>query len=390
MLSQTAKQTILKNGFIILLCGLPFAHFLFNQMDIWHAQGHWFQSGLLFIFALSLCTIPNKVNISNIPVSALLFYGGISTAFLWYDIIIKTGNYPAKIFFPFFNLLCFVLFYKLSIEYLDKQAIESILKYLRYAVFILIVYGILQKLNLDQFYRSIDPAIEHEDTVVGTIGNPMHFANYLAICFPLFMRDSWFDYAAIVLMFAVLVMTGSTSGLVIVMLVMIYYVWNRNKTLFCVMSGIFLVALPVAISRSPHFFNPSGRVEFWKMLYPKFQEHAITGSGLGIMSVWGMKMDTSIWRHAHQAYYQVATELGIIGLIIVVWAIGSYFVRFKRSECPLYLRLRSIFFAFCIAGLIGFPDRLWLLSSMGMIGYCFPFVLDNEVINGKNKGRNKG
>lgn len=88
--------------------------------------------------------------------------------------------------------------------------------------------------------------------------------------------------------------------------------------------------------------------------------------------------DVSIWRHAHQEYYQLIIELGIIGLVLAIWCIYDYFKTFTAFKTDLTIKFASIFFGFCILSLFSFPCHLWLMSTIGILSYSSIYIIKKE------------
>ena len=187
--------------FLIFLCGLPFSNFVFRKVDIWHAHGMWFQAGLLILFCWSFFEKSKHITVRNIPLGAFALWTGSVTSFYWYIGLLTHKIYATTVFFPFFNFLCFLLFYKLSIVYLTKKDIERILFGMSVSVSVVLFYCLLQVFNLDQFYIPLE--LTDNDSLVGTIGNSHHLAVYLAICQPLFFRKGWFNYISLIVLWVV-------------------------------------------------------------------------------------------------------------------------------------------------------------------------------------------
>jgi hypothetical protein len=374
--------------FLVLLCGLPWANFLLNKFDIWHAQGMFFQFGILLLFCWSFIEKPKYNFIQNKPLASLILWMGIITAVVWGQVLVDRQTYAIKIFLPFFNFLCFMFFYKLSVEYLDTENIERILKYLSYSVIVILFYCVLQKLNLDQFYTAVFDKgglnLGHigDDALVGTIGNSSHLAGYLALCQPLFFNKK--GVFPLLLLWTIILLTGSLSGVLGGVAVLLFWLTMKKKWAllwsFCVISIISIILLWI---KYPVFFSLSGRMGFWKILWGKFFIKPITGWGLGTVGAWQIKIQGSNWRHAHQEYLQMAVEIGLIGLGIIFWGIWEYFrVFWKARKNDLAIRLASIFTGFLVLSLLNFPAHLWLTGSMAIIGYAWIYTIHNEVLNG--------
>ncbi len=362
-------MTNLVTIFIFLI---PWGNFFFKQADIWHAQGQFFQVGLLVLFCWSFFEKPRFVHSVNRPLGAFILWAGLVTSCLWITQFTKTQHYPIKIFLPFFNLLCFVLFYKICLEYLDKDSIDKIFKWFRYSIIALLFYCVLQYLQLDQFFKGLG---DHQDELVGTIGNPSHLAGYLALVSPLFFNKK--GVLPLILLWIIILLTDSATGLLTGFSVTLFWLFMQKKTkllAYGLCSGI--VGLCVILAKLPEFFTSSHRLELWSLSYQTFKQKAITGFGLGSFGLikFDLQTPSSVWRHAHSEPYQVAFELGIIGLFLAIWCIYGYFNTFRAFKTNQTITLESMFFGFCILSLFFFPAHLWIMATLGMISYSFMFV----------------
>ena len=349
-------------------------------MDLWHGQGHFFQVGLLVIFCFSFFEKPKHIQIINKPLGIFTLWAGLITSYLWMETFVQTQHYAIKIFLPFFNWLCFVWFYKLCLEYLDEEKIEKIFKWFRYSVLLILFYCVLQYLRLDEFL--IGTASKH-DELVGTIGNPSHLGGYLAIIQPIFFKKGLINILSLMLLWLIILLTVSASGFFVgAMVILFWLLLNKKFAIFgglsvlcCALSGFLAYKIPL-------FFSVSHRIDMWKLAFEVFKNKAITGFGLGSFGL--MKLDVASfpgmrWQHLHNAYYQVAFELGLIGLVLVLWCIWDYFTIFKTLKTDLTIRLASMFFGFCLLALFTFPDHLFLMATIGMISYSGLFIIKNNM-----------
>lgn len=369
---------------LFLICGLPFSAFLFPKLDIWHAHGHFFQVGLLILLGWSFFEQPKRIEKSNKPLGLFVFWAGVITAFYWFVVLSKYKEYPIILFFPFFNLLCFVFFYNICTKYLTVKNINQILLYLSYTIFAVVIYSILQICGLDQFYKhfneNIGPGQQYGDQLVGTIGNTTHLAGYLAICQPIFFKKTPLNIIALILLWFVIIMTKSASGLFIAIFGLLFWLTIRKHYKILALSILFgILGLYLFKDYLITFCDFSGRLEVWKILLTKFQERPITGWGIGILNAFKIAPHASLWKHAHQEYLQIAVELGIVGLAMVLWCIVDYTLNFiKLPKTNIILRLTTIFYSFILLGLFSFPTHLWLIASMGMLSYTFPYIIKEE------------
>ena len=363
--------------FLILICGLPFGHFLFKSADLWHGQGHFFQVGLLVILCSSFFEKPRNIQVLNKPLGVFTLWAGLITSYWWVKVFTQTQNYPIKIFFPFFNWLCFIWFYKLCLEYLDKDKIEKILKWFKYSIIVLLFYCVLQYLNLDEFLKGLSG----HDELVGTIGNSSHLAGYLAIIQPIYFEKGLINILSLILLWLIILLTGSASGVFVGVGVVLFWLFLSKKyQWFGLVSVLSMAGLGVMVVKFSNFFTSSHRIEIWQSVFEVFKKKAITGFGLGAFGVMKFQNlpDVSIWRHAHNEYFQVWFELGIIGLVLLLWCIWEYFKLFRTFKTDLTIKLASIFFGFCLLSLFTFNAHLWQVAIIGMISYSGIYVIKNN------------
>ena len=296
---------------------------------------------------------------------------------IWWNMgIVATNQYNFIIFMPFFNFLCFVLLYKGITEYLNEVNIDRILRWFSYVIGIMAIYGILQWFNLDQFHKHFNTK-GIPDAVVGTIGNPVHFASWLAICLPiLYYVKTPFRTLFITLTWIVLILTGSLSGIGVAIVITLFYnsFFGRLKqcSLMLIILGLWLfIGLCLKGFNWTLFLSNSGRFEFWKSLYPIFAQSPIVGGGFGrVISL------NNHWKHTHNEFYQIAIEGGLIGLGIAIWCIVEYFKKFIRLErTKLSVCLCSMFVAFLTLSMANFTCHLYLISILAMFSYAGLFCI---------------
>jgi len=359
------------------VCLLPFGHIFFKQADLWHAQGQFFQAGLLIIFSLSLFEKPKYQQVINKPLGAFILWAGLLTSYFWIKIFVTSGNYPIKIFMPFFNILCIVWFYKLCTEYLDRKDIAKIFKWLRYSVILLLLYCTLQYFKLDEFLSGL---ADSGDQLVGTIGNPSHLAGYLALLSPLFFNKK--GVLPLILLWFIILLTGSASGLFTALVVLVAYLLIKRR--FWLGGGVSFLACfggVVLLLTKSNFFTSSHRLEVWRMALEVFKGKPITGFGLGSFALnkFYINRISSIWRHAHNEYLQISFELGIIGLVLILWVIfnalkDGWTLRKDNNGAILI----SIFVGFICLSCFTFTMHLWQISVLAMMVYSFIYVLKNN------------
>jgi len=376
---------IYKIIFLIFIALMPFGNFFFRRVSCWNGTGMYFQSGLSVLFALSILEKSNQIKIKNNSLAFFTLWLGILTCFGWYQFFAQIGQMPIRLFFPFFNFLCFIIFYKLSIEFLDIKNIKKIFKYFSYSIIVLLFYCALQKFNLDQFFKHYS-VVNAPDQIVGTIGNVSHLAGYLALCQPFFFKKNALNILALALLWLFIILSYSASAVIVGMGIIGFYLFFKRYDFLLLVFLILAIIGGIFIFQNyESFFNFEGRWEVWQSVYETFKQKSITGHGLGTFGLLKIQFK-SYWRHLHQEYYQLAIEAGFIGLGLALWCIYEYFKDFIKlksriSYNDLTIRLASIFFGFCLLGLFNFCGHLWLMSFMGMMSYSFLYVIKNEELN---------
>lgn len=367
----------MSNLFFVFFCLLLWGNFFFRSVDLWHSTGQFVQIGILILFCYSFFEKPKRVQPLNKPLGSFICWAGLITAYGWLKVFSTTQHYPIKIFLPFFNLLCLVLFYKLIVEYLDSNSIEKILTWLKYSVIILLFYCVLQYFRLDEFFMGNSG----HDELVGTIGNSMHLAGLLAILQPLFFNKSRENILALILLWQLILITGSATGLVAGLAVILFWLFFKKRKLAIGISIVSVVSLVILNLINPLFFSNSDRFRVWGLVYKSIKDKFITGFGLGTYSLSGIGSTNIRWQHTHNEYLQIVFELGLIGLLLVLWCIWDYFKTFKSLKTDLTIMLASIFFGFCLLCSVTFFSHLWITAILGMFAYAGIFAIKNREIS---------
>jgi len=347
---------------------------------MWHAQGFWAQAGLAILFSWSFFEKAKRSK-PNIPLGMLHLWIAASTAFFCYFGQMN-GKYDTAHFFPYFNFLCIIILYKIFVEHLNRKRIEKILLGMKYVAITTLIVSALQIFDLSQIFKLVTTHHTHNNIVTGFLGNGTHVSGFLACCSPLFFwKMKRIDILSLVLMVLVLLHTGTTigdpsiSGFAILPILFFFFFKKSNKAMYFLAFLVFLfvVALPHI---DPHFFEPQGRIAMWKAYWPYFKQYALTGTGLGSVNMVHnviYKPYMGEVRQLHLEYYQVAFELGLIGLVLVFNIIYSFFK--KVAEDRLQLVLKSMVIGFLFSCLFNFPAHLWLPSVWTLFAYSSFYLL---------------
>ena len=379
--------------FTFILIGSSVAGFIFGKVNVWIAQGLAVQIGVLLLFSFSLFEKRNKFQVSNIPLALLNIWVAGITIFLTYkripvtDLVGKYSLYPFIVasFFPYFNFLCLLFFYKFTVEHLNKDNIIKLLGLMRYFIIGTLFLCVLQVFNLSQFYKPLFEWHSLNNIVTGFLGNGTHLSGFLGMCVPLFLwRGKREDILALILLFLVLCYTGvsngdpSISGFIVgVSLLMTYLIAKKRIWFFIALTGMGITAYIAYPYLPKEFFSLSGRIEWFKFYWQEFHNMPITGVGLGKIYEIANKTPFPQLRHLHLEYFHYAFELGIVCLFFIINLIYHFFK--QRSGCEVQFCLKLIVLGFLLSCLFNYASHLWIPSIWAMFCYASFMCIKSEV-----------
>ncbi len=369
----------MNNLILVFFCLLPFGSFFFKSVDIWHGQGQLVQVGILILFAYSFFERPKYVQPLNRPIGAFMGWAGLVTSYWWITLFAKTQRYPLKLFMPFFNLLCLVWLYKIIVEYSTKNCIEKILKCLKYAITLILVYCVVQYLKVDEFHKGIAGLkINH---LVGIMGNSGHLAGLLAITQPLFFDKTRENILSLILLWLIILVVGSASSLLVGLCVVLFWLFFKKRYVWFWSGVVTSVTLFTFIFiKFRDFFANNQRFEVWGKAFELLKGRIITGFGLGYFDALNIKLDgMNKYNHLHNDWYQVVFELGLVGLVLALWIVWDYFDKFRKNKTDLTIKLAGIFLGFCILCFFSFPAHLWVMSVLALFTYAGIYAINNGV-----------
>lgn len=385
----------MKYLFIGLLLGIPFSPFIFKDIDIWNAQGLWFQVGLLVCFCCSFYFESNRVRIKNIPLGLLVLWGGSLTIYISYQFMAKQGRYSIYYLFPFLNLLYVTIFYKLIVQYLNKERIKLILKWLSFLTLLTLFLCTIQAFGLGgELYNTIKGVYQGDSgindlkhpAVIGFIGNPTHLSAYLGMCLPfLFLfRKPWLSISLlfIIIMFFTNYASYSVpmTGILTAIVTLFYYLFCRSKRKFII--GLFILLIIGVLAYKylgQEILSAQGRIGAWKEYWTYIKPTFIFGRGLGANKVLANYISGyKAFNHLHNEYLQGLLEMGLIGLLIIIYGIWDFFKFRNKSKEEVILK--AVFLGFLVQSFTLFPAHLWMMSSLAIFSYGCIHCLKNEEI----------
>lgn len=265
---------------------------------------------------------------------------------------------------------------------LTNKGLEKVIQVLCGVGLILIAYGLLQWANLDQFFSDLDANVR-KDQIVGTLGNPSHYAAYLAMLLPLLLlQKEWYFKVGVAMAILLLIITHSAAACLAA--------WVAFTWLAVLQKGYnrLLISLGIAslaaywLWRHPTELNPNGRWEAWTTYWQMLERKSLLGWGLGHVHRYSAMVESGPifqWRHCHNILLQVGIEQGLIGLGLLLIAIGSFFKRiWQAAPTPILSACSASFLAFGINSLFNFPTHLAVTASLGLFCYGACILLTEE------------
>ena len=364
------------------IIGMNIAPFIFQKLDIWHAQGFWVQTCLALMVSWSFFQKPRNVPKSNVPLGLLHLWIAANVLFICFFGQIQR-RFDTVHFFPYFNFLCILFLYRFIVLYLSKEQVIKIMGWMKTAIIFTLFVCVLQRFNVSQFFKLATTHHTHNNLVTGLLGNGTHLSGLLGMCSPLFFwRMRRVDILALVLTGLVLLYTGTTigdpsiSGFVIALLLFIFF-YKKSPRL---VATIILLIGTGFLFLYPHipkiFFGMQSRPDLWKYFWPVVQAYFVTGIGLGgyalIRKMHNPYLTPNVLAgqatHLHFEFYEALLEIGIIGLTLILNVIRVFI--WDKSENREQLVLKSIVIGFLLSCCFNFPAHLWMPSVIAMFSYA--------------------
>lgn len=270
----------------------------------------------------------------------------------------------------------------------DKQFLYNLVDAMIVAAVLVSLYGIYQKISgqADTTWQDTEMFESMGGRVVSTFENPNVLGEYLLITIPLTMARLFFTrqpnrkfayLVGIVLQVVCMVLTysrGCWIGLIAAVGIMLVFS-GRKITSLCVLA-LFLVpfVLPDAILErllsvgNTADSSTSYRVFIWEGTFRMLKDFWYCGIGIGpeaFNSVYPLYALNAIAApHAHNLYLHVLSEIGVVGLIVVVVLIKNFFTYLVNAVKNF-----------------GEMKLLALGTGVGMLGYLIQGMFDNVWYN---------
>lgn len=143
----------------------------------------------------------------------------------------------------------------------------------------------------------------------------------------------------------------------------------RRVALILALATAAVVVVLLASDRAANF-SEENRAQYWQVAWQDYREHPLLGSGAGTFGdYWLAQRGPELFtRTAHSLYMQSLAELGPVGLLLVVAALGLPLVRLRARRDPLVAAAAAGYVAFVLhAGV----DWDWEMPAVGLAGvFC--------------------
>ena len=268
---------------------------------------------------------------------------------------------------------------------------------------VLIIIGFLQSCYGILQYLDVLPRLQDEFKIGGAYGNPGPYANFLVLLFPfvlvhiLYRKGGkpiyYLSIITLVLMFIVLLLTKARSSWVAIAIVVTYVLfshpavkrfvqkwmaklWIKITALLLIVFLLFNIAVFLYQYKEQ---SSSGRLFIWKVSMQMIADRPIFGFGYDKFAVEHNNYQANYFatnsdakeekeiadsvKYAFNDYIQIATETGLIGLILFIGLIFFSFFKGCKNERDdnkqnnLLISSRSSLLAILTTAMFSYPLR---------------------------------
>lgn len=273
----------------------------------------------------------------------------------------------------FIYFFAFVMFFAVVAEVNTKERLNKVCLFLLVGGLFVSLYGVYQYITgVPMEPGWIDEALYPgiRTRVYAVFGNPNILVQYLTFLIPFGLgisytyqdqRKYWFGGIVLLLLLCAL-LTFSRSGLVAVGFVIAFYaLFNRQRIYILLMLVMFagaILANPDILTRLVSLldFEHIYRFTLWEYVATMIMDAPVTGYGLGhipFREAFFQYYTVIDLYHAHNTFFQLWAETGIIGMFVFLW----FFVSLNRTGFSAWLNsddtyLQTIILS-CLTGLLG-------------------------------------
>ncbi|MBQ7037264.1 MAG: O-antigen ligase family protein [Clostridia bacterium] len=272
----------------------------------------------------------------------------------------------------------------------NEESIRKLLSFMALAVFVTAAYGIVQRVlgvEADASLTDLELNANMPGRVFSTLGNPNNFAEFLMLFTP--FTFAWmltekhavkkgFGFLAVILAVLALLLTYSRSGWLAFLVAVLVFIALYNKKLLPIVILVGILCIPLLpesiLNRILTIGNledssSSYRVDIWTGSIAMLRDgYWLYGTGLGAGAFTTVYPGYAIGEsrvapHTHMQFMEMLAEMGILGLLAILWFSVSLVRRTAVWAGKAKGSLRAVLCAAAasMAGItaIGFVEYTW-------------------------------
>lgn len=235
---------------------------------------------------------------------------------------------------------------------------------------------IIQCLQVVEVYSGMAFAIPCEPST-GLMSNPNETAFLYVVCIPAFMMGKWYQTSkfSVGLPIMGVYLCYTDLGWVCVGVALMMYLWHNKSKRWAYWSFIGIGLFGVFVLLFKPFPTLNDRINLWKLTFPVLKQRWFFGCGLGhwqglarqIVPITG-----TWWQTAHNEFYQVWAEMGVLPLVLIL---GYYIDVLRRYKREFILSLTAI----VIISVFSLASFNWHIAPLAMISLTWAGVLELQL-----------
>jgi hypothetical protein len=334
------------------------------------------------------------------------------------------GAIMSVVFFSLNYLTALAFFFVVSASTKSKNFIKKMVVVLCSSTFLSLLFGLFQ--HLKNIRLGNNPISISQSLINGTFKDAMSFGAYIAVIAPLLLgvclafkgKLRVFSFLLIPLSVYLIFFTGSKSGLLCLLLSFLFFVLLSLNVIFSLFRSksfslkkiklsswiviLLILAILISVIGFKQYFAKDikksitlARLKFfqaplkyrvynlWKLAVLMMKDYPITGVGMGcyiieVANYSSLHKIPVIPESAENHVLQVGSELGLVGIILVLWILWEIIKQVRRS----YLKIPPTDnYKFILIGAIaGIISLLLIVQTHTFIGsyeikYTFWFLV---------------
>ena len=396
-----ARKNGILAGLLALILGVPIICSPYTQSNVFLVKTVFLQS---LVFALFLLWCGKKF-LAREPVSDMPLKAPMASFLALGALWLVFSSFRYAVFEELLRFVSFFLLYVLIIqEVRGERRMRLMIDSVLFVTILTSLYGVLQRLG----YPLFDWIPEHYTRIMSSYGNPNFFGTHLVGAIPLLLALSmgsrgWrrsLSALGLILALACLLFSetrGAWIGFAFSLVFLAFMLLRTRiirfdcKTLlpflgvFLVLVLLLLLSQDMIARRISGLQHPHGsvlqRLHTWEVTLSMIKAAPILGTGLGTFQIFfpkfkyfGFESDVHIGNvlHAHNEYLEITAEMGLVGLVVFLWLMVSFFRYTLRNRREGQDGLIALGLISGVAGVL--VDSLFS-SSMRWTGPAFTFWL---------------